>query len=178
MRKALLKAAMDNPDASPVELLRLAVFGFDEQLSKEARQALAKTSSPAAIDVIVEALGVQMEGAERDSLVEDLGGRAAAEAVEGGLGCDVGGEARREHLHAHARHVDDVSAALLAHGRKEAQDQPERAEVIELHGALEVVEAVVGEVDRAPDRASGVVDQHVEAAEPGLCRVEERVHVG
>ena len=38
------------------------------------------------------------------------------------------------------------------------------AEVVELHRPLEVVGAVVGERDRAPDRAAGVVDQDVDVA--------------
>ena len=37
-------------------------------------------------------------------------------------------------------------------------------EVVELDRALEVVRAVVGERDRAPDRAAGVVDQDVDVA--------------
>ena len=51
---------------------------------------------------------------------------------------------------------------LLAHVRQQPQHQPDRAEVVELDRALVVVEAVVGERDRAPDRAPGVVDEHVD----------------
>ena len=55
-------------------------------------------------------------------------------------------------------------ALPLAHHRQQPQDQLHRAEVVELHRALEVVEAVVGQRDRAADRAAGVVDQHVDVA--------------
>ena len=54
--------------------------------------------------------------------------------------------------------------APLAHPRQEREDQLERAEVVQLHRALVVVEAVVGGLHRAPDRAAGVVDEHVHAA--------------
>ena len=52
----------------------------------------------------------------------------------------------------------------LAHDRQQLEDQLHGPEVVELHGPLEVVEAVVGEGDRAPDRAAGVVDQDVDVA--------------
>ena len=42
------------------------------------------------------------------------------------------------------------------------EDQLHRAEVVELDRALEVVEAVVAERDRAADRAARVVDEHVD----------------
>ena len=78
---------------------------------------------------------------------------------------DVGREARRVGLHADRADVDDVAASLpLAHHRQEPEDQLQRAEVVELHRALEVVEAVVGVRDRAADRAAGVVDEDVDAA--------------
>ena len=51
---------------------------------------------------------------------------------------------------------------LLAHVRQQPEHEPDRAEVVELDRALVVVEAVVGERDGAPDRAPGVVDQHVD----------------
>ena len=52
----------------------------------------------------------------------------------------------------------------LAHAGQERHDQLQRAEVVQLHRALVVVEAVVRGLQRAPDRASGVVDQDVDAA--------------
>ncbi len=71
-RRALLDAARTNPAADPVELLRLAVFGFDPELSKVARAALAETQSPAATDVIAEALRVPMDATEREALLAAL----------------------------------------------------------------------------------------------------------
>ena len=61
VRRRLLQAAIDAGDAAPVDLLRLAVFGFDLEMSQLARQALAKCTTPAAIDLINEALRVPME---------------------------------------------------------------------------------------------------------------------
>ena len=72
---------------------------------------------------------------------------------------------------------------------QQADDQLDRAEVVELHRAFEVVEAVVAERDRAPDRAPGVVDEHVDVAVVGEHPLEQpvdrldvgdvgRVHVG
>ena len=51
---------------------------------------------------------------------------------------------------------------LLAHVRQQPEDQLDRAEVVELDRPLVVVEAVVGERDRAADRAARVVDEHVD----------------
>ena len=59
--------------------------------------------------------------------------------------------------------------------------QAQRAEVVQLHGALEIVEAVEARFDAAPDRASGVVDQHVDPAVIGDQQFHEAVafgHVG
>jgi hypothetical protein len=65
--------------------------------------------------------------------------------------------------------------AALVHARQHAQDHAQRAEVVELHGALEIVEAVVGEGNRAADRAAGVVDQDIDAAVLGLDAAASRV---
>ena len=71
--------------------------------------------------------------------------------------------------------------AARAHVRQQPDDQLDRAEVVELHRAFEVVEAVVAERDRAPDRAPGVVHQHVDVAvvcEHALHQLLDRFHVG
>ena len=60
-RRALLEAAKKNIDAAPVDLLRLAIQGFDTEMSKLAREALAKSNSWAAVDVINEALNVPLQ---------------------------------------------------------------------------------------------------------------------
>ena len=98
------------------------------------------------------------------AVVDDLGRDRAREGVQRALARDVGGEPRRVGLRADRRDVDDVSGLALAHARQEPEDQLQRAEVVELHRALEVVEAVVRVADRSPDRAARVVDQHVDAA--------------
>ena len=60
-----------------------------------------------------------------------------------------------------------MPAAPRAHLREQREDEPHRAEVVELHGPLVVVHALVGVVDGAPDRAAGVVHEHVDATVPG-----------
>ncbi len=71
-RRALLEQALANADADPVELLRLAVFGLDSDLSKVARKGLTDATSAAATDLIAEALRVPMDTAERDALITAL----------------------------------------------------------------------------------------------------------
>jgi tetratricopeptide (TPR) repeat protein len=71
-RKSLLEAAVARGEAAPVELLRLAVFGYDADLSKLARGSLAKTNSASAVGLIDDALRVPMDAAERDALIAAL----------------------------------------------------------------------------------------------------------
>jgi tetratricopeptide (TPR) repeat protein len=71
-RKALLEAAAKHGEAAQLDLLRLAVFGLDPDLSKAARQALAKADAPAATELVAEALRVPMDAAERDALIATL----------------------------------------------------------------------------------------------------------
>ncbi|MFO0981356.1 MAG: hypothetical protein U1E76_06305 [Planctomycetota bacterium] len=72
LKRSLLEAALAHPEAAPVDLLRLAVFGFDTDLSKLARRALAQVTDPAATDLIGEALRVPMARPEREALVGAL----------------------------------------------------------------------------------------------------------
>ncbi len=72
VRRALLQSAVAHADAAPTDLLRLAVFGFDAELARLARQALAESSDPSAIDLILAALRVPMEPEERDALIAAL----------------------------------------------------------------------------------------------------------
>ena len=72
MRRKLLEAALEKSQAAQIDLMRRAVFGLDAELSRIARQALARTDSPAAANLIVEALKVPMDEAERESLVAAL----------------------------------------------------------------------------------------------------------
>jgi hypothetical protein len=72
MRKALLDAAIAAGDAVPIELLRLAMLGYDAELGRLARVALQQSSSPQAIDLIVEALLAPLSAAERSGLIHSL----------------------------------------------------------------------------------------------------------
>jgi hypothetical protein len=72
LRSALLAAAEENPDADPVDLLRLAVFDLDAGNDAAARAALARTDSEGAVELIAEVLRVPLEQQERDTLVAAL----------------------------------------------------------------------------------------------------------
>jgi tetratricopeptide (TPR) repeat protein len=72
MKKALLVEALKNPDADPSGLLRLAIFGFDEELASLARKALAKSTREGAAEVIHEALRGRMKPEERATLLAAL----------------------------------------------------------------------------------------------------------
>ncbi len=72
LREALLAAANENPDAAPTDLLRLAVFGLDEELAAQARTALAKVDDAGAAELIAEALRVPMQGEQREALLARL----------------------------------------------------------------------------------------------------------
>jgi len=73
LRLKLLEAAAQNPDAAPVDLLRLALFGLDtEQMGDLGRSALAKTNSKEAVKLINEALSFQMESKDRTALIGAL----------------------------------------------------------------------------------------------------------
>ena len=99
---------------------------------------------------------------ERHAVADHLRRHHPRPRVQRRLRRHVGREARRVGLHADRRDVDDVAAAALAHVREQQHRQPDRAEVVELHRALEVVEAVERQRDRAADRAAGVVDEDVD----------------
>ena len=101
---------------------------------------------------------------ERHAVAVQLPPGDPAEHVERGLRRDVGGELRRLHLHAPGEDVDHVPVAPLDHPGQQPEHQPHRCEVVDRHRPLEVVHAVVGQRDRAADGATGVVDEHVDAA--------------
>ena len=95
----------------------------------------------------------------------EFGSGAARERLHRGLRGDVGRKPRRVGQHADRRHVDDVALPARGHRGQQVHRQAHAREVIELHRALEVVEPVVRQCQRAADRAPGVVDQHVDVAE-------------
>lgn len=68
-RRQLLHAAVSAGPDSPLDLLRMAIFGLDVELAKLAREALAQSQDPAAVDLIAEALKVPMETPEREGLI-------------------------------------------------------------------------------------------------------------
>jgi tetratricopeptide (TPR) repeat protein len=72
MQENLLKAALENPDAEQIGMIRLALFGFDTELSKIAREVLTKAKSDGAVDLLNEALRVPMDESERATLVAAL----------------------------------------------------------------------------------------------------------
>lgn len=78
-RRQLIEATLSLrkvSDLDQVDLLRLAIFGFDVELARLARQALTQCNSEAAIDLIAEVLKLPMEPEEQAALlaaVERLG---------------------------------------------------------------------------------------------------------
>ncbi|MHC5065847.1 MAG: hypothetical protein ACYTG5_17930 [Planctomycetota bacterium] len=72
LNEQLLRKAIENPQDAPIGLLRLAIFGLDENLARLARQALVKVKSPSAVDLIGEALRVPLPEEEREALVAAL----------------------------------------------------------------------------------------------------------
>jgi hypothetical protein len=71
-RRALLVTAVESGGATPVEMLRLAIYGFDLELAALARRALARTDSVDAVELLNDALRVPLEAAEREPLVAAL----------------------------------------------------------------------------------------------------------
>jgi tetratricopeptide (TPR) repeat protein len=71
-RRALLEAGLAGDPNRQLDLLRLAVFGLDPDLGREARSALTKVDSPDATQLLADALQVPMDGAEREALLATL----------------------------------------------------------------------------------------------------------
>lgn len=72
LREQLLRQAIEHPQAAPIGLLRLAIFDVDEELAALARQALVQVRSPAAVDLMAEALRVPLPDDERRAMVAAL----------------------------------------------------------------------------------------------------------
>ncbi len=70
VRRSLIDAVMTHRDVDQIDLLRMAIFGFDLELARLARQALVQCDSESAVDLIAEALKVPMDQAEREALIE------------------------------------------------------------------------------------------------------------
>ena len=72
VRKSILEAAAKHPETPSLDLLRLALYGFDVDAARLARKALAQTSSLEATDLLVEALRAPMEAPDREALIAAL----------------------------------------------------------------------------------------------------------
>ncbi len=72
LQRALLEAARENPQAVPADLLRLALFGLDLELSKLALEALARSESAATVELIGDALRGPLAAPEREGLIGAL----------------------------------------------------------------------------------------------------------
>jgi tetratricopeptide (TPR) repeat protein len=138
LRRSILERLVVHGDLDQVDLLRLALFGFDTELAKLARRSLAQIDSEKAIDLIHEALRVPMESEEREMLIaalDRLGAtwpRAATlAAVQRGLAedsglVDVGGWARS---------LAGVSAQAAAESYARSAGLAERVDAARQHDA-------------------------------------------
>ncbi|MDZ4771734.1 MAG: hypothetical protein SGI72_01230 [Planctomycetota bacterium] len=72
VRRSLLAAASKRGGDAPTDLLRLSIFGLDEDLKRIARETLAQGTSERSIDLILEALRSPMPAEEREALVAAL----------------------------------------------------------------------------------------------------------
>ncbi|HED64196.1 MAG TPA: hypothetical protein ENJ09_01450 [Planctomycetes bacterium] len=71
-RRRILEAAVAAGDKASVDLLRLAIFGFDVDLARVARRGLARATDPAAVGLLNDALSVPMPRSEREELIAAL----------------------------------------------------------------------------------------------------------
>jgi tetratricopeptide (TPR) repeat protein len=69
VRRALIERTLVAREVDQIDMLRLAIFGFDVELAELARKSLALSQSEKAIALIAEALKVPMDPAEREALV-------------------------------------------------------------------------------------------------------------
>ncbi|MCK6445070.1 MAG: hypothetical protein L6Q99_01640 [Planctomycetes bacterium] len=68
-KRQLLQTLLQARVVDQVELLRAAIFGFDPELAKLARRALAQCDTEPALDLMAEALQVPLEASERELLL-------------------------------------------------------------------------------------------------------------
>jgi hypothetical protein len=69
-RRAILVALAEPDAADHVEVLRAAISGFDPELARLARHALARCESDPSLDLMAEALQVPLESSERELLLD------------------------------------------------------------------------------------------------------------
>ena len=142
MRKRLLEAAVKHPEAAPLDLLRLAVFGLDVDATKLARAALAKTGSQDATELISEALQAPMAEPERQALIgalKRLGGNSALArwlaGVHSGLAAKPGtvdaaawAKARKDGTYPAPRTVDAPLVTRAEDMARKAHENPDDPE--------------------------------------------------
>ena len=150
VRKDLLLKAQDLGSKAPLQMLRLALFGLDQELAALARKSLASSDNPAAIDLITLALGVPMPRVERESLLlalerlgaQDPRGKTLA-VVHRGLG----------------NTSDSLDAAGWAASLKDVADAGSRPAPVEQRKAVESrVSYAAAASDARPDDAQAQLD--------------------
>lgn len=72
-RRALLDAALAEGERAPVELLRLAAYGLDADLARQARAGMQQATDPGTVDLIADTLRAPLAPDERQQLVAALG---------------------------------------------------------------------------------------------------------
>ncbi|MDA1266741.1 MAG: hypothetical protein O2816_16805, partial [Planctomycetota bacterium] len=70
IRRRLLQELVANHQVDQIEVLRQAIFGFDLELARLARRALARCETDAALDLIAEALKTPLDADERTLLLD------------------------------------------------------------------------------------------------------------
>ena len=108
-----------------------------------------------------------------DARAGELHVQRLGEQLERGLRRRVGADAERHEMRAHRRHVHDVATPALHHPGEHGEGEAHGREVVHRHHALDVVG---GHGRRAsPLRDTGIVHQHVDAAELRVRRRRELV---
>ncbi len=156
LRRSLLEAVVEHPEAEQIDLLRLAVFGFDIELSRQARRALARYESEAAFKLIAEALRIPMEAAERDTLIASLARIGESSPRARMLAVVHQGLASRSNV----IDVEGWSRALASH-----RSPPPESDRLVLESRLENQEKVL---------ESGDAESHLELAEAFLAIAYEK----
>ena len=144
------------------------------------RAALRRRDQPARERVVVElglreALGgdeARQHEPDVDAAGRLLAGQRVRPARERELARRVGAGARPRHAPRGARDVDDRARRAAAQQRQQRLGQPHDGVEVDLHVALDVLPAAVGE--RRPPRGAGVVDEQVEPARGAPRRARAR----
>lgn len=119
-RRQLLHAAVSAGPDSPLDLLRMAIFGLDVELAKLAREALAQSVDPAAVDLIAEALKVPMDKPEREALIVALERLSEQDARAGTLAVvyrGLGSQSESVDVEAWSRGLEGAQMKVVAYER-------------------------------------------------------------